>query len=84
MNRTAHSQARQRGALIRDALAAVNALPEPRLAQLGAASGLSPADARADLQRMAEERPRCVLTAFSREVCAASALNHSTAQGTER
>ncbi len=77
MTRTAHSQARQRGALIRDALAAVNALPEPRLAQLGASRGLAADAVRAELLTFAEREPRRALTAFAREA-SATARSHTT------
>lgn len=71
-NRSPESRARQQRSLIRDALAVVGALSDSRLAQLGEASGLSPAAALADLQRFATERPRCVLTAFAKEARAAA------------
>lgn len=65
MTRTAHSRARQRRGLIRDALAAVNALSEARLLQL--APSISPAEHRAQLLTFAEREPRRALTAFAKE-----------------
>ncbi|MFK3647941.1 hypothetical protein ACI2IY_05815 [Lysobacter enzymogenes] len=67
-NRSRESRARQRRGLIREAVAVVDAIPETRMAALGAPAGMDAAAARADLQRLAIARPRHVLTAFSREV----------------
>ncbi|WP_139174846.1 hypothetical protein [Lysobacter enzymogenes] len=69
-NRSEASRARQRRALIRDAIAVIDVIPESRMAALGAPSGLDAAAARADYRRFATERPRDVLTTFSREASA--------------
>jgi len=61
------SRARQRRGLIREAIAAVEALPESRLIQLGAAAGLTAEAVRADLLTFAEREPRRALTAFAKE-----------------
>ena len=74
-NRSEASRARQRRALIRDALAAVNGLSEARLLQL--APSISPAEHRAQLLTFAEREPRRALTAFSREA-SATARSHIT------
>ena len=64
-NRSEASRARQRRSLIRDALAAVNALTETRLLQL--APGIPSGQHRAELLSFAEREPRRALTAFAKE-----------------
>lgn len=66
-NRTHESRARQSRFLIREALAVVDALSDARIAELGGAYAIDIAAARKDLRQYAEQRPRCVLTAFAKE-----------------
>ncbi|WP_223621204.1 hypothetical protein [Lysobacter sp. ESA13C] len=67
MTRTHESRARQSRGLISEALAVVDALSDARIAELGLPYGLDVAAARKDLRQYAEQRPRCVLTAFAKE-----------------
>ncbi|ALN79473.1 hypothetical protein [Lysobacter antibioticus] len=65
MSRTHEARARESRFLIREALAVVDALSDARIAELG--PHLDIAAARKDLRQYAEQRPRCVLTAFAKE-----------------
>lgn len=67
MSRTHEARARESRGLIREALAVVDALSDARIAELGHPYGLDIEAARKDLRQYAEQRPRCVLTAFAKE-----------------
>lgn len=67
MTRNHEARQRQARGLIDEALAVVDALSDDRIAQLGGAYAIDIAAARKDLRQYAEQRPRCVLTAFAKE-----------------